>query len=383
MNGPDPTPPTDPRVEEPIETPTQKNAPTGWAPARHSRRTTFIIAGLALLAVLIVLYAWGLPPFTHSIQTTDNAYVRGKTTLISPQVSGYLVSVPVQDYQHVREGDVLAQIDDRIYRQRVDQARANVNAQTAALENSAQSLRSKQATTGAQAAALQNAQAQLLRAKADMRRVDELVADGSVSQRERDQTVASLRAAEAAVNQSRAAGEIARQDVLSVTVGRSGLEAAVEAARAALKLAEIDLSNTTIRSPVDGQLGDVGARVGQYVTSGTQLMFVVPEQLWVTANFKEAQTARMAPGQPARFRVDALGGARLTGHVESMAPAAGSEFAVLKPDNATGNFVKVAQRISVRIHVDPGQPLAQRLRPGMSVEAEVDTSQGPQPRITN
>ncbi|MET0497446.1 MAG: HlyD family secretion protein [Steroidobacteraceae bacterium] len=368
------------RVSEPIETPIQASAPTGWAPAKRSWRMTVTLIVIALLGIMVVLYAWQLPPFTRSVQSTDNAYVRGQTTLISPQVSGYVVAVPVQDYQSVAAGEVLARIDDRIYRQRVEQAQANLNAQIAALNNSAQSRRSREATALSQTAALASAQAQLLRARADTKRVDELIADGSVSLRERDQTLAALRAAEAAVDQARAAGEIARQDITSVEVSRGGLEASVQAARAALRLAEIDLANTVVESPADGQLGDVGVRVGQYVTAGTQLTFVVPRQLWVTANYKEAQTALMEPGQPAVFRVDGLGGAKLTGHVERLAPATGSEFAVLKADNTTGNFVKVAQRMSVRIAVDPDQPLAARLRPGMSVEVRVDTRERPQSR---
>jgi len=371
------------RVEEPIETPPQPAAPpeppepagatpvappapTGWAPPKRALRTTLIVVAIALIGVLVILYAWGLPPFTSAMQSTDNAYVRGRTTLISPQVSGYVVDVPVQDFQQVRAGDVLARIDDRIYRQKVEQARAALDAQIATLANSSQTMRSRQAAIG-------SAQAQLLKAQADMRRVDELVGEGSISLRERDQTLAVLRAAQAAVRQTQAAREIARQDVVAVGVGRGGLEAAVEGARAALQLAEIDLADTVIRAPADGQLGEIGVRLGQYATAGTQLMFVVPRQYWVTANYKEAQTARMTPGQPAVFAIDALGGEKLTGHVQSLAPATGSEFAVLKADNTTGNFVKVAQRISVRISVDPNQKLAARLRPGMSVEVKIDT----------
>jgi multidrug resistance efflux pump len=139
---------------------------------------------------------------------------------------------------------------------------------------------------------------------------------------------------------------------------------------------QIDLENTVIRAPQDGQVGEIGARLGQYVTAGSQLMFLVPRVNWVIANFHEAQTAAMAPGQPAEIRVDALRGAKLTGHVERIAPAAGNEFSVLRPDNATGNFVKVSQRVAVRILIDPGQPLAQRLRPGTSVEARVNTARG-------
>lgn len=131
---------------------------------------------------------------------------------------------------------------------------------------------------------------------------------------------------------------------------------------------------TTIIAPQDGRLGEVPVRLGQLVSAGTQLTSLVPRQVWISANFKESQTARMAPGQPATVRVDALGGAELRGTVERIAPAAGSEFSVIRPDNATGNFVKVAQRITVRIALDPRDPLYQRLRPGMSVEARVDTA---------
>jgi multidrug resistance efflux pump len=361
----------------PAATAASPPAPTGWAPPRSGLGGTVALLALALIGILVVLYAWRLPPFTSAVESTDNAYVRGQTTIVSPQASGYVAEVPVQDFQAVRAGQVLVRIDDRIYRQRVDQARASLASQTAGLRNSAQTLRSREAAVGSQKAAVASARAQLDRARADMRRVDALVADGSVSLRERDQTLAALRQAETAVAQAQAAGEIARQDVRSVTVGRAGLEAGVAGAQAALRLAEIDLENTAVRAPRDGRLSEVGVRAGQYVTAGTQLMFLVPDRLWIVANYKEAQTARMAPGQPVSFRVDALGDARLTGRVERLAPAAGSEFAVLKPDNATGNFVKVAQRIAVRIAIDPGQPLAARLRPGLSVETRVDTAAPP------
>ncbi|MBY4895933.1 HlyD family secretion protein [Cupriavidus sp. AU9028] len=331
---------------------------------------------IALAAILIILYAWGLPPFSHVLQGTDNAYVRGQTTIISPQVSGYVVQVPVHDFQQVKAGQVLLKIDDRIYRQRVEQARANLDTQIASLNNLDQTERSRRATVSAQQANVANARAQLLRAQADMRRVEELVADGSVSLRERDQTRAQLRQAEAAVEQASASLAIARQDVAAVGVNREGQRAAVEAARAALKLAEIDLANTVLHAPQDGQLSQIAARLGQYVTAGTQSMFLVPPPRWVIANYKEGQTSRMAPGQPASFRVDGLDDARFTGRVEQLAPAAGSEFSVIQPDNATGNFVKVAQRISVRIAIDDDQPLVARLRPGMSVRVEVDTSGG-------
>ena len=354
--------------------PAKPVATSGWRPPEKSPFTVIAIIVIGIVAVLAILYAWQLPPFAGWAQETDDAYVRGKVTVISPQVSGYITGVPVQDFQQVKAGQVLATIDDRIYAARVEQAKANVAAQLASLANSQQSERSRQAALAGQGAAVASAQANLVRAQADMRRAQALVSDGSISAREFDQTRAALLAAEAGVRQAQAQQSVGQQDVRSVVVGRGGLEAQVESARAALHLAQIDLDNTRIRAPTDGRLSEVGVRQGAYVTSGTQLMFLVPHELWIIANFKEAQTHTMRLRQAVTFRVDALGGASLTGHIENISPAAGSEFAVLKSDNATGNFVKVAQRIAVRVRIDPGQRLAERLRPGMSVEVRVATS---------
>lgn len=350
---------------------TLEDPPSGWSPPPRSRTVTIVIVAIAVAAIFAILYAWQLPPFAGFSEKTDNAYVRGRVTIISPQVSGYVTRVAVQDFAEVKAGDLLATIDDRIYRAKVAQAQANLAAQEAALANSRQSQRSREAATGGQDAAIASARAQLTRAEADMHRADALIADGSISARERDQTRAALLAAQAGVRQAEAARAIGTQDVRTVLVGRGGLEAAVEGARAQLRLAQVDLDNTHIIAPVAGQLSEIGVRNGAYVTAGTQLMFLVPHDVWIVANFKEAQTRDMRIGQHASFKVDALGGAKLTGRVENIAPAAGSEFAVLKADNATGNFVKVAQRISVRIRIDPGQDGVQRLRPGMSVEAKI------------
>ncbi|WP_121114581.1 HlyD family secretion protein [Croceibacterium ferulae] len=370
----------DERLKDPVEVaPEPPPARRGWAPPRGGRTATLAFVALMLCGALLALWAWDLPPFRRSIQTTDNAYVRGQTTIIAPQVNGYVVAVAVRDFDAVETGAVLARIDDRIYRQRVEQARANLQSQIATLANSQQNQRSREAALGGQQAGIESARAQLARAQADMRRVDELVAEGSVSLRERDQTRAALAQAEAGVRQAEAQRTIGQQDVRAVTVGRAGLEAAVDNARAALRLAEIDLANTVIRAPQGGRLGEVSVRLGQYVTAGSQLMFLVPPEIWVSANFKEAQTARIRPGQPAIMTVDALGGAEVRGTVERLSPAAGSEFSVIRPDNATGNFVKVPQRLAVRIRLDPRDPLYRRLSPGMSVEARVDTGVDPGP----
>lgn len=329
---------------------------------------------IAVVGVLLILYAWRLPPFSSARQTTENAYVRGSVTVIAPKVDGYVAQVRVQDYMRVEAGQVLVELDDRNYRQRVEQARANLAAQEANLANSTQAQRVREAAIANVEAQLAAAQANLARAQADMRRANALVGDGSLSQRERDQTLAALRQAEAALGQAQAARRSAGEDVRSVIVNREALSAAVGNAKAALRLAEIDLANTRIHAPQAGQLGEIGVRLGQYVTPGTQLMQLVPRRLWVVANFKESQTARIRAGQAAWFRVDALDGAVLKGRVERLSPATGSEFSVIKTDNATGNFTKVAQRLPVRIAIDPDQELAQRLRPGLSVEATVDTA---------
>jgi multidrug resistance efflux pump len=368
---PEPAPAPEPASPSPPD-PAPPPAEAGWRPDR-SRPKIILFAAIIVVGALAILYAWGLPPFTPGSQTTDNAYVRGQTTIISPQVGGTVTEVLVQDFDTVKAGQVLVRIDDSVYRQRVAQGAAGIAAQAATLSNSEQSQRSAEAQVRLQDAAIGNARAQLLRAQADMRRVNELVEAGSVSLRERDQTLAALRQAEAAVRQAEAQRQIALEQVRSVGVGRGGLQAGVENAKATRGLADIDLDRTIIRAPRPGKLSEVTVRVGQLVNPGTQMMYLVPQKHWVVANYKEAQTADIRVGQRATLRIDALGGAKLTGHVENIAPAAGSEFSVIKPDTGSGNFVKVPQRIAVRIRIDPGQKLAERLGPGMSVIATVHT----------
>jgi multidrug resistance efflux pump len=329
---------------------------------------------VALIGVLVVLYAWRLPPFSSPIVSTENALVRGQVTVIGTQLSGYVTAVKVQDFQLVKEGELLVLIDDRIYQQRYDQAQAQLAAQKAALANWAQSHRSAEAGILLNQAVLANAEAQAVRSTADLQRVESLVSDGSLSIREQDLQKAGKAQTVAAVSQARANLEIAKQAAQSVTVNKLSLEAAVANAEAALKAAKVDLDNTRITAPSDGQLGQVTVRLGAYVNSGAQLMGLVPKQMWVIANMKETQMNGVRVGQSATFKVDALDGAMLTGQVERISPATGSEFSVLPADNATGNYVKIAQRIPVRIRIDPGQAEARRLRPGMSVIVSIDTS---------
>jgi multidrug resistance efflux pump len=338
------------------------------------------LSGFALLALLgvgIVLYAWQLPPFTSAIQTTENAMVRGQVTVISPQVSGYVTAVPVQDFQHVKRGQLLASIDDRIYRQQLDQAKAQRQSAQANLDNWLQQQRSAKLGIVQSQASIASSGAQRQRTGSALRRADQLAREHLISDQDRDTAFAANAQAEADLQQARAGLQLAEQSVRSVSVNHAVLEAAVAEAEAAVQLAQINFDNTRIRAPRDGQLGQVSVRQGAYVTNGTQLMALVPDTLWVVANFKETQMPHVRVGQRAHFSVDALGGERLHGRVLEISPATGSEFSVLPPDNATGNYVKIAQRIPVKIAIDPNQAAAARLRPGMSVVVSVDTASAP------
>ncbi|WP_313002859.1 HlyD family secretion protein [Brevundimonas sp.] len=353
--------------------------PAAPAPQPSSSRRVMISVVLALIALVgvgLILHAWRLPPFDGGPQTTDNAYVRGQVTVISPQVSGYVTSVPVQDFQTVQQGQLLTTIDDRIYRQKLEQAQAALHAAEAALANSAQSQASARGSVAQTRASIAGAESAVTKARADAQRVRTLFAGGWVAQAQVDTAQNALRAAEAQLAAARAAEGVAQTGVTSAVVSRGSLEAAVENARAQVRLAQIDLDNTRITAPRAGRLGEVSVRVGQQVSVGTQLTALVPDAIWVTANMKETQMRDVRVGQPVEIAVDALGGTKLTGRVERIAPAAGSEFSVIRPDNATGNFTKVAQRIPVRIAIDPGQEAAARLAPGMSVKARIDVSDG-------
>lgn len=374
-----PAPPTDAAPAPAPPPPAAAAAPPTGAPKylKPSNRAVVIMVLVALVGIALILRGWQLWPFTSAIASTDNAYVRGQITVLAPQVNGYITEVLVKDFQHVKQGDVLLRIDDRIYHQRVAQAEAALDSAKAALANSDQSQAQNRAQIASAKATLSAGQSELQRSRAELARYEQLAEQRLVALNDRDKFRTSQASAQAGVQQSQAQIQIAEETLVSTQVARKGLEAQVESAQAALELARIDLSNTTVHAPRDGQVSEASARVGQYVTAGSQLLFLVPDALWVVANFKEGQTWQMRIGQPATFAVDAFQGEVLRGHVEEIAPATGSEFSVLRPDNASGNFTKVVQRLPVRIAIDADQPLAARLRPGMSVVAKVDTSVEP------
>jgi len=344
---------------------------------KPQRRTLIIMAFVALAGVLLILSAWRIWPFNNGLMRTDNSYVRGKMTVLAPQVSGYVTGVLVRDYETVKAGQPLVRIDPRNYLTKRDEAAGQLKNAQAELAKSHQTLAQNRATIGARTADLEAVKAENQRSLLDEKRVRRLAENGSVSTRERDQAVAQARLARANVAKAEADLSIAVETEKSTQVAQEGLAAQVEIAQARLRQAEIDLSNTVIVAPRNGTLGEASVRQGQYVTAGSQLMYLVPDDIWVVANFKETQIHNMQKGMRVTFSVDALGGATLSGHISDFSPATGSEFSLLRADNASGNFTKVVQRLPVKIVVDKGQPLFGHLRPGMSVETSVDTQQQP------
>ena len=382
-----PTPPRDPQAESANPAPPTDAAasPAAAAPPpkylRPSQRSVVLMVCVAIAGIALILAAWRLWPFNSAVVSTDNAYVRGQMTVLAPQVSGYVREVLVGDFQHVKAGQALVRIDDRIYAEKVQQAQAQLDNARAQLANAQQAQAQNLAQVDASRAALASMRAEQVRAETDLARYEQLARDRLVALSDRDKLRAAARTAAAGTQGAQANIRIAEESVKATQVSRKGLQAQVEMAQAQLDLARIDLSNTVIHAPRAGQVGEASVRAGQYVTAGSQLLFLVPDALWVVANFKEGQTWKMHIGQPASFAVDAFQGERLSGRIEEIAPATGSEFSVLRPDNASGNFTKVVQRLPVRIAIDPGQALAKRLRPGMSVVVKVDTdASGAQPR---
>lgn len=339
--------------------------------------STYLALAAGIAGVLVILYAWKLPPFESSVEQTDNAYVRGNVTMLSPQVAGYVAEVPVTDYADVKKGDLIVRIDDRPYAQKLEQARATLASKNAALSASDQAEATSRAQITLAEAGIASTRAADDLARANLKRSEQLIAKGFSTQSDVDVARNAVSQSDAAIREADARLEVARQALAQTLVSRQSLNADVDQAQAAVRLAEIDLANTRIVAPGDGTLGTVGASFGAYVTAGSQLTSLVPERKWVIANFKETQVALIKVGQPVSFRVDALNRAEMRGHITRFSPAAGSEFAVIKADNSSGNFTKVAQRIPVRIEIDEGQDLMQMLAPGMSVIVSVDTDAAP------
>lgn len=344
-------------------------------PARGKpfKRVVTLLALIALLvaAAFYALHWWQVGRF---IEHTDDAYIGGDVTVIGPKVAGYITQLPVTDNQQVRAGDLLVKIDDRDYRARLDRAEGAVAAEEALLANLDATLNLQQALITQARADIESASAEQNRARNDNRRYVSLVSKNAVSVENAQRVEATYKTAQA--NQAKAqAGLLAAQRQLEViATQKQQARAALMQANAEREMAQLDLSYTELRAPVDGVIGNRRARVGAYAAAGTQLLVVVPARgLWVDANFKEDQLAEMRPGQPVSVRADVLPGREFHGHLDSLAPATGAQFSVLPPENATGNFTKIVQRVPVRVILDPADSLLGQLRPGLSVTASVDT----------
>jgi membrane fusion protein, multidrug efflux system len=337
------------------------------------RKVLFIILPLVVLGLGASggWYWWSVLRF---LQSTDDAYVQSDMSLISPKVEGYIKKVKVTDNQEVAEGAVLFVIDDRDFKAKVAQAEAVVATGEATIATYENRLKLQQAMIEQATASVASVEADLARVQQDYKRYSTLMSTDFASRQRFEQAQADARKGEAAVAKSRA-GLAAEQNQLAVLRSQQREEQAkLQQGHANLQLAQSDLENTVIRAPISGVAGNRAGQVGQYVKPGTQLLSLVPlSRVYVTANFKETQLTHMRPGQLAEVSVDAYPDLTLDGRIESFAPASGAQFSLLPPDNATGNFTKIVQRVPVRIALPEKGPLAGLLRPGLSVTVTIDT----------
>ncbi|RED33174.1 membrane fusion protein (multidrug efflux system) [Rhodopseudomonas thermotolerans] len=339
-------------------------------PARSHRARLIVGALLCAIAMALAAGGWAWASAGNEAWT-DNAYVRGDVTSLAPKVGGYVIAVEVDDNQQVRAGDVLFRIDDRDYRARVAQAEANVEAASARLGNVDAESRLQRALVHQAEAQLRAAEAERVLAikTADRRR--ELLRTNTVSQAQVDETEAGRARAEAAVAAASATLDAQRLKIAVLETQREAGVAAQAQARAARELAQIDLDNTVIKAPIDGVIGNRQVRVGRLVAPGAVLLDIVPvDDVWLVANFKETRIEHIAPGQRASVTIDGFPNQVFDGVVDSLAPGSGSAFSLLPTDNATGNFVRVVQRVPVKIRLI-GAPLPGRLVPGLSARVTI------------
>jgi len=308
------------------------------------------------------------------LESTDDAYVKADFTIVAPKVSGYIAEVRVEDNQAVNAGAVLAKIDDRDFRTALAQARADVASAQADVTNTEAQLEEQQSVIAQAQAAVASDQAGVTFAQQDYQRYHSLTAKKVTSVQDEQRAQTALQQQNANLQRDRAGLTAAKQRIDVLVTAKARAEIEVQRLQAVEQQAELNLSYTTIVAPIDGTVGARSLRVGQYVQAGTQLMAVVPlHRVYVVANFKETQLTNVRKGQPVTITVDSYPGVRLTGQVDSVSPASGLEFSLLPPDNATGNFTKIVQRVPVKIMIDDNGLGADLLKAGMSVEPTVNT----------
>lgn len=368
------------------DAPAAKTDVASAAPA--SRRGKRLIGGIGgVLAIVGGVLGYQYQTVWAHQESTDNAYVRADITPVAARLEGYVAELKVRDNQAVKKGDVLMVIDPADAEARVAKAQAELASAEAQLGTLGAARRSAAAEFGAQGgtiaqagARLNAARANAARAAADETRLARLAAQGWATRARLDEVRAAAQSARADIAAAEAALVAERGRSGALAAGTSGAEAEilagrarVAAARAALNSAKLELGRTVVRAPVDGIAGNRAVRQGQLVRAGQQLLAIVPVQAaFVVANFKETQLKDMRVGQPVTIEIDAYG-SEVRGRIESLAPASGAQFALIPTDSASGNFTKIVQRVPVKIAIDQGSLAAQLLRPGLSVEATVDT----------
>jgi membrane fusion protein, multidrug efflux system len=383
------------------EVPSEEQSAAAQPPSRWQRYVTPVLVVLLALAVLVtVTWNWNSWEGGKAEQVTDDAYVRGDLTPLSTKVVGIVRAVDVSDYQQVHKGDLLVELQDDDYRAQVGQANAAVAAAKAAIENNRRQKQLQQAKIDRALAGVSQAQAEISAAQAgiaaaqadldrtlpERRRQEGLMETNSTTRQKVEQAVAaeegsraqlvsrqaSLEQAKAMLSSSQSAVEAERRGLEVVNSQELQLIADLRGKEAALTVAQVNLGYTKIEAPADGTVGERQVRPGQLVSPGTQVIPFVDKMKWVQANYRETQLTNVKVGDPAEIHIDEYPGQVIHGRVVEIAPASGSQFALLPPDNATGNFTKVVQRIPVKIALDDAS-LAAKLRPGLSVIAKVRT----------
>ncbi len=334
---------------------------------RERLREHWILAGLAACVLMIALIG-GVVYWlrVRHFESTDDAFVAARSFSVAPKVGGYVAAVPVTDNQHVNAGDLLARIDDRDYRIAVDQAQAQVAVAQGNIANIDAQIDSQRAQIDEAKAQLAQAEAQLQFAREEADRARDLVQKGAGTVQRAQQTKSDLEAQQANTSRAKAAVIGAELGLKVLQTQHTTAEASKQQADAQLDQANLNLQYTNVRAAQSGRVVKLSGAKGTFATAGQSLMMFVPDEFWITANYKETQLADMRPGQPVEIRIDAYPGRKLKGHVDSVQPGSGTAFSLLPAENATGNFVKVVQRVPVKIVVDDWPPdLA--VGPGMSV----------------
>ncbi|KMO43294.1 secretion protein HylD [Methylobacterium tarhaniae] len=324
----------------------------------------------ALGAILLLLAGaagyWYWLTFVHPYESTDDAFVDARQFAVAPKVSGYVTAVPVTDNQHVEAGAVLFQIDKRDYEVALRQARAQVQSAQAQIEGFEAQIRAQQGTIQEAKAQVEQAQAALQFAKQDAARYQDLAQRGAGSVQQSQQSTSNLQQQQANLDRAKAAVTVAQRQIGSLEAQKAGAEASLAEARAQEAQATLNLAYTTITTAQAGRVVRLTGAVGQFAQAGQALSMFVPDDIWVTANFKETQITDMRPGQPVDVEIDAYPDHKIAGRVASVQPGSGTAFSLLPAENATGNYVKVVQRIPVKVTVD-NWPKDVSIGPGMSV----------------